>query len=71
MRLVKKRIPTFGGQFGKQSTLKPSKFIYRTQATHWWQMNEHYGLKVKAMGLAELVANAVVPQKAPIGAEKI
>ena len=26
-------------------------------------MNEHYGLKVKAMGLAELVANAIVPRK--------
>jgi hypothetical protein len=26
------------------------------------QVNEHYGLDVKVMGLAELVANAIVPK---------
>jgi hypothetical protein len=30
------------------------------------QLNEHYGLNVKVVGLAELVANAIVPRKVPV-----
>jgi Fe-S oxidoreductase len=34
------------------------------------QLNEHYKLNVNVVGLAELMANAVVPRRIPIGVEK-
>ena len=34
------------------------------------QLNEYYKLNVNVVGLAELVANAIVPQKIPLGTEK-